>query len=310
MNPGSPPRNPGEAWTPKSLLDWSARFFSEKKIPSPRLDAELLLSHVLDCKRIDLYLQFDRPLHEAELAAYRELVQGRARRIPVAYLTGWVGFRDLTLAIGEGCLVPRPETETLVDVCLDAIALLRAQRASPAPLVLAEVGTGSGAIPLAVCAEAEGLRWVSCDLSGAALVLAKKNLAALRHLLAPRGNAVYLVRARGGGAFRSDFRPELVVSNPPYIPTGQLDGLEPEVSRAEPRLALDGGPDGMEPQRELMAYAAAALRPGGRLVFEFGAGQAEALRGLLQAHPALELVEIRDDLAGRERVFHARRREG
>lgn len=298
-------------WTPKSLLDWSEGYFRERAIPTPRLDAELLLAHVLGCRRIDLYLQFDRPLTESELAAYRALVQGRARRTPVAYLVGEAEFYGLTLAVGPGCLIPRQDTETLVDVALEAVQALRAGApAAGAPLTVLEWGTGSAAIPLALCAAAEGLRLFCCDLSPEALAWARRNRERHAALLAPRGNALHLVRCAGFGAIRPEARPALILANPPYVPAGTIPGLEPEVAEAEPRLALDGGADGLDAYRALLPFAAAQLAPGGRLVVECGFDQGEALRELVAAHPPLRLLEVRWDLAGHERVIHAERADG
>lgn len=294
-------------WNPKALLEWSEGFFRDKGIATPRLDGELLLAHVLKCRRIDLYLQFDRPLNPDELAAFRELVRGRAGRTPVAYLLGEAGFHELTLAVGPGCLIPRPETETLVEVALEAVAALRESAGPDGPLLVLEWGTGSGAIPLALCAEANGLACTSAELSARAVFWAAANRRRHAGLLAGRGNSLRLMRARGFSAIAATYRPHLVVANPPYIPSAEIEGLEPEVALAEPKLALDGGVDGLLAYREIMAYAAGALLPGGRLVVEFGAGQGGELCKILQRNPPLVLVELRVDLAGRERVLHAER---
>jgi release factor glutamine methyltransferase len=295
-------------WTPKSLLDWTEAYFQEKGIASPRLDAELLLAHVLGCERISLYLQFDRPLTAEELERYRALVKARGQRRPLAYLTGEAGFWNLTLRVGEGTLIPSPDTETLVEGILEAVAAQR--RGDPGrPLAALELGTGSGAIPLAVCSEVRGLRWVAVERSPAALAVAAANRARHAALLAPRGNALHLVLGDRFEAIAPGWRPHLVAGNPPYIPTGTIDRLMPEVSRAEPRMALDGGPDGTRFQRYMLAYAARALAPGGRVLFEMGAEQGGALRKLLAGIPALSLLEVRDDLGGHPRVLHAVRRE-
>ena len=301
---GEPP-----LWTPKSLLDWSTEYFAEKGIPTPKLDSELLLAHVLGCRRIDLYLQFDRPLTAGELGAYRELVRDRAGRIPVAYLTGEVGFWNLMLSVGTGCLIPRPETESLVEAVVDAVDAMRAPAGhADQPLLWLEFGTGCGAIPLAVCGEREHLLWLACDISQQALSYAARNRGAHEQLLSPRGNAIHLYRGDGFAAIASGARPHLIVSNPPYIPRAVLPHLEPEVASAEPAAALDGGCDGLSFYRDLVRDAAKMLVPGGRLLMEIGAEQGESLRVLLQGEGALELLQIRNDLGGRERVVHARRR--
>ena len=297
---------PPVVWTPKSLLDWSEEYFKGKGIPTPRLDGEILLAHVLGCRRIDLYLQFDRPLTGAELSAYRELVRARAGRAPVAYLTGEVGFWNLSLAVGPGCLIPRPDTETLVEVLLEALDELRAEADDAAQRLLClELGTGTGAIPLAAAGEREHVSWVACDLSMRALAYARENRRRHAHLLAPRDNVLHLVCGAEFGAVSPRLRPHVIVSNPPYVPREVLPTLEPEVAEAEPALALDGGGDGMALHRRLVAHGAEALPPGGRLLLELGAGQGDALRELLAAHGSLQLREIRKDLGGVERVLHA-----
>ncbi len=227
----------------------------------------------------------------------------------MAYLLGEAGFRDLLLSVGPGCLIPRPDTETLVTVALEALEALARIRASlpseAEPAVVLEWGTGSGAIPLALCAEADGLVCISCELSAEALTWALANRRRHEGLLAARGNVFRLVRGKGFEAISPALTPHLVVANPPYIPTGEFAGLQPEVAKAEPRLALDGGENGLAAYPEIFAYAAGALAPGGRLIVEFGAGQAAGLCGLLEEHPPLRLLELRKDFAGHERVLHA-----
>lgn len=294
-------------WTPKSILDWSERYFAGKGIDTPRLDAERLLAHVMGCSRLELYLRFDQPLHAGELDRYRELVRRRAGRVPVAYLTGEAGFWSLTLHVAPGVLVPRPETEVLVEAVLEAVRALRERAAAPAPLAVAELGTGSGAIPLAVCSEAERLAWTATERDAEAMAVARENSRRHAGLLAPRGNRLHLVRGDRLEPLSAGFRPDLVVSNPPYIPTATLDTLEPEVARHEPRAALDGGADGLAAHRYLAAWAAAHLAPGGRLLLEIGHDQGEAVRALLAGHPELRVLGIGPDLAGRDRVAVAER---
>jgi release factor glutamine methyltransferase len=249
-------------WTPKSLLDWTDGWFASRDIPTPRLDAELLLAYVLGLRRLDLYLQFDRPLDAAELTRYRELVRKRADRVPVAYLTGEVGFWNLTLDIAPGCLIPRPDTETLVEAVLDAIAEIRAanQAANAEALTVLELGIGSAAIPLALCSELEALTWIGVDRAPKALSVAARNVRRHAALLEPRGNRLGLVCGDGFDAVRPDLAVDLIVSNPPYILSGDIPGLMPEVAMAEPRQALDGGPDGLRFYHLLIAEAARPQR--------------------------------------------------
>lgn len=296
-------------WTPTALLHWTEGFLRSKGVETPRLDAELLLAHVLGCSRLDLYLQYDRPLGAPELAAYRELVRARAARTPVAYLTGTVGFWKLTLTVRPGCLIPRPDTETLVEAVLQAIAALRTRLGGETRLAVLELGTGSGAIPLSVCSEAERLDWLSVELSAAALAVARENCTRHATLLAPRRNTLWLVRGDRFAAVAPGFRPHLIVSNPPYIPSADIPGLIPEISQAEPRAALDGGPDGMDVHRYLMASAVERLPPGGRLLMEMAHNQGAPLSAELTRHPPLRRLALHKDLAGRERVIEAERAE-
>ncbi len=295
-----------DVWTPHSLLNWTEEYFDGKGVPSPRLDAELLLAHVLGCRRIDLYLQFDRPLADAELTRFRELVRARGQRRPLAYLVGEADFWSLTLAVREGILIPSPDTETLVEGILAAIAALR-QEQPERPLQALELGTGSAAIPLAVCSEVQGVRWLAVERSPAAMAVAVENRRRHAGLLEPRGNALRLVLGDRFEAIAATFRPHLVAGNPPYIPRGTIDRLMPEVSQAEPRLALDGGLDGGDFQRYMLAYAERALAPGGHVLLEMGSDQERRLRGELAQQAGLRLVEVRNDAAGHPRVLHAER---
>ena len=298
----------GSTWTPTTLLQWTEGFFRGKGVDSPRLDAEVLLAHVLKCPRINLYLQFDRPLNAEELAAYRELVRARAAHTPVAYLVGSVGFWKLTLAVRPGVLIPRPDTEALVEATLKALAPLRERLGqADAPLTVLELGTGSGAIPLAVASDAQHVDWVSVDRSAAALSVARENRQRHAELLEPRGNALRLLLGDRFTAIAPGFHPHLIVSNPPYIPSADIPGLMPEVAQAEPGLALDGGADGLDFHRYLLAYAAEHLSPGGRLLMEMGHDQGAAVTAAAGKIAGLARPTIHKDLAGRDRVFEIER---
>ena len=271
------------------VLRRSTGYLESHGSPTPRLDAELLLSHGLGLSRLELYTQFDRPLTDQELAACRELVRRRGTREPVAYVIGHWGFRRLDLAVDARVLVPRPETEVVVDRCLQLLAEVEH------PSVV-DVGTGSGAIALAIKDERPDAAVTACDVSDDALAVAAANADRL-------GLEVTLVRsdlleAVDGGPF------DLVVSNPPYVSAAEIDGLEPEVAVHEPRLATVAGDDGMAVYRRLLPQAAQRLAGGGWLVLECGAGQAPALatelRALGYGDPAVDR-----DLAGIDRVVWA-----
>ena len=270
------------------VLKASTEFLAGKGVPSPRVDAEHLVAKALGVSRLDLYLQHDRPLTEAELATARELVRRRGTREPLAYVLGEWGFRRLTLATDRRALIPRPETEIVVERCLALLAGLEA------PDVL-DVGTGSGAIALAIADEHPGARVTAIDASAEALALAAEN--AQRTGLA--GRVAFerhdLTAGLPGGPY------DLVVSNPPYVLPEEIDSLQPEVRDWEPRQALVG-----RGATEAIAGAApAVLRPGGRLVLEVADGGAESAAALLTAL-GFTSVSRSLDLAERERVVEGR----
>ena len=258
--------------------------------PTARLDAELLLGHALGLGRVELYTGFERPLGEDELAECRELIARRAKREPVAYILGRWGFRGLDLEVDRRVLVPRPETELLVDRCL---ALLDGV-AGPAVL---DVGTGSGAIALALASELPEARVAGCDVSGDALDVARANGERLG--VEVEWVASDMLAGVEGRRFH------LVVSNPPYVAAGEIEALEPEVRDWEPRGATVAGETGLEAFERLVAQAPAALEPGGALVLEVGAGQAAAVAALLEG-AGLAGVGRDPDHAGIERIVWGR----
>ena len=272
------------AWTTLAVLTWTQQKFAERGIGSARLDAEVLLAKVLGTTRVALYTGFDKPLHEKELAAYRELIRRRLAGEPVAYLVGEQEFWSLPLAVDSRVLVPRRDTETLVEAAL---------RLAPGARRLADIGTGSGAIVLALLKELPEATAIAVDASEDALAVARGN--AERHGLAGR---VTFVRGDLTAPLEGGF--DLVVSNPPYVPRGDLAGLAPEVRR-EPRAALDGGPDGLDLLRRLIPAARAKLAPGGRLLVEHGFDQGPAVRALFEAAGYARVETVRD-LAGHERI--------
>ena len=272
------------------VLRLSTAHLERNGSPTARLDAELLLGHALDLGRVELYTGFERPLNDDELAACRELIGRRARREPVAYILGRWGFRGLSLDVDPRVLVPRPETELVVDRCL---ALLDAVRG---PSIL-DVGTGSGAIALALASELDGSEVCGCDVSDGALEVARANGARL-------GVAVEWVRSDLVAALDGR-RFQLVVSNPPYVAASEMEGLEPEVRDWEPRGATVGGDTGLEVIERLVAAAPRTLAPGGALVLEVGAGQAGAVVAMMEA-AGLDGVAVDRDHAGIERIVWGR----
>ena len=282
-----------EVWTIGSILSWTQGYFTEKGIETPRLDAEVLLSHVLKKERIYLYVHFDEPLEKEELAAFREGVAKRARRVPTAYITGRREFMGLDFAVSRATLIPRPDTEILVEAAIERLGRLAEN--GKKSLRFADIGTGTGAIALSVlkCAS-EDVAADAIDVSGAALAVARENaerlgLSARVHfhegdLLAPLGDAAY----------------DAILSNPPYIPDADIESLAPEVRSYEPMTALKGGAEGMDFYARLVEAAPQYLRAGGFLAMEAGIGQAQKIRAL--AKEPWGDVEILPDLAGIERV--------
>ncbi len=280
-----------ELWTIGRILKWTEQYFKQKNIESPRLDAEVLLSHILGRERIYLYVHFDEPLEPTELARYREAIKQRVQRVPVAYIIGEKEFMGLTFKVTADTLVPRPDTEILVQA---AVERLRARGETPR---FADIGTGSGAICLSILHFLPKAQADTVDISPAARAVAEENAAALGasdrvtfhtgDLLAPLAGQCY----------------DAILSNPPYIPDGDIAALAPEVRLKEPHTALAGGKDGLDFYRRLTADAPAHLKDGGFLAVEVGIHQAAPVAAL--AAPSFSRTEILKDYAGIERVVIA-----
>jgi release factor glutamine methyltransferase len=252
-----------------------AEFLAGKGVDSPRLQAELLLAHVLKLRRMDLYLRFDRSLAEPEVGALRELMKRRGKREPLQHIVGSTSFCGLEIQVNSSALVPRPETELLAEKGWQFL-LERAKNASD-PLNAFDLGTGSGCIAIAMAKNCPTLQVLAVDISQAALELAQKNAALhgfserIRFLQADAFDAPDL-----NGSF------DLLISNPPYIPSAEIETLQAEVREFDPRRALDGGIDGLDFYRRLAVNAGSWLKPGGKMMLEFGDGQAEAVSDILR----------------------------
>jgi release factor glutamine methyltransferase len=295
----TPPEAIPETWTVLSLLRWTAGYFDRKGVEAPRAGAELLLAHCLKLKRLDLYLRYDQPLSADELARFKALIQRRVRGEPVAYIIGERAFWTLDLRVDPRVLIPRPETERLVEIALGVLQAM----ALPRPRVL-DLGTGSGAIVLALAAEHPQGYFVALDRSLGALQVARENQ--LRNGISAEID--YLAADWCAPIRENGERFDLIVSNPPYIAAGEIDALQTEVSRFEPRPALDGGPDGLDSLRLILHQAARRLSPGGHLILEIGADQGEPLAALAAARSAFGEAEIHKDYAGLDRVALLRRK--
>ena len=274
----------------------SAEYLVGKGVESGRLDGEHLLAHVLGVGRLEMYLQHERPMSEDELQRFRPLLKRRGQREPLQYILGRQGFRELDLEVGSGVLVPRPETEQLVEVVL-------AWAADRRDLVALDVGTGSGAIALSLLLEGPFQRVVGTDISAEALAWASRNRAA-----AGEDSRLELREGRLFGTLGSGEVFDVVVSNPPYVAETDRAGLQPEVARWEPEQALFGGQDGLDVVRELVPGALDALKAGGLLALEIGEGQAESVVELIDGAEGYEETTVQRDLAGRKRIVTARKR--
>lgn len=276
-----------------ALARKAADVFQERGIESARLEAELLLAHVLRMKRLDLYLQFDRPVTEDELEAFRAAVRRRLRREPLQYIVGETSFRGVTLQVDGRVLIPRPETEVLAGTVLEWVASLPS---ADEPRSLLDLGTGSGALAIALVAEGGFAAAVATDVSAGALEVAAAN--------ARRAGVADRIALRCGDLWAPlapEERFDAIVSNPPYVAESERAQLAPEVRDWEPAEALFAGADGLRVVNALVDGAPARLRPGGLLALEVGLGQATAVAQRVRGAGFADARIVRD-LAGRERI--------
>jgi release factor glutamine methyltransferase len=274
----------------------TADFLAPKGVDSPRLQAELLLAHVLQLPRMRLYLNFDRVLAPAEVDAFRELVRRRGQREPLQHILGTVNFCGLEFTCNRHALIPRPETELLAQLAWEFLCAHPA--AQPAAF---DFGTGTGCLAVTLAVKCPRARISAGDVSPAALDLAREN--ATRHGV---GERIQFVASDGFAALPADTRFDLIVSNPPYIPAAEIATLQPEVRDFDPRTALDGGDDGLDFYRRLAVEGLARLNPGGQLIVEFGDGQAPALREMFATQNWV-VEAVRQDYSARDRFLLARR---
>ena len=312
-------------WTIGRILKWTEQYFRDKGIESPRLDAEVLLAHVLETQRIYLYVHFDEPLQPAELAAYREMIKQRVLRVPVAQILGEKEFMGLTFKVTADTLVPRPDTEILVQAAVERLKAMKGEAKAPEdealadgeeassaadrdeaaadvsqePLRIADIGTGSGAICLSVLRYLAGTVADTVDISPAARAVAEENAASLGLQDRVTFHTGDLLQPLVGMTFAA------ILSNPPYIPEADIATLAPEVRLKEPHTALSGGQDGLDFYRRLAKEAPAMLVPGGFMAFEVGIHQAEPVAALAKANPLIARTEILPDYAGIDRVVVA-----
>lgn len=287
-----------ERWTVLKVLGWTQNYLQRKEIPNPRLESELLLSHILGSDRVSLYLNYDMVLSPGELAAFRGVIERRIGGEPLQYITGYQEFWSIPFKVDSSVLIPRPETEVLVEEALRLID--REGRQKPR---IAEVGTGCGAIAISIAKSNPSTRIVATEISWEALVLARENALAqdvTSRISFVQGNVLSFVKSTGG-VF------DLIISNPPYIKRGDINNLQPEIRDFEPRKALDGGIDGLDFYRRLLAEIPPCLRTGGWLILEMGADQSADIVELAKQIGGLKEARISSDYSGKSRALIAQK---
>ena len=288
-----------EIWTIQKLLNWITDYFTQKGVDSPRLSAELLLCHVLKLERIQLYTFFDKAVTKPDLDALRVLVKRGGEHEPVAYLVGRCEFYSLSLTITRDCLIPRPETELLVE---RAINFLRKRSGEPAVLDLC---TGSGCIAAAIAKNVATAQVAATDICDAALAVAAKNIEAFK--LSERVKLLCgdlfdpVVKGLDAPAF------DVIVSNPPYVSEGEYEVLDKNVKDYEPKQALLAGVDGLDVYRRIVAQAGEFLKTDGALMLEIGYAQGPAVKALLEEAGGFRSVRIEKDLSNNDRIAIATR---
>jgi release factor glutamine methyltransferase len=292
-----------DVWTVQRILTWTSSFLKKKGVESARLESELLLSHARGCTRIDLYANLHSVVSDAERQRMREMVQRRSGREPLAYIIGQREFYGRPFEVGQGVLIPRPETETLVDTCLEEIP-------KDAPARIIEVGFGSGCVAITIALQRPQCRIFATDISAKAMTFGQKNCA--RHRVADRVTLIpgdALTPFRSGEEF--SILPERfdgLVSNPPYVRDDEWSGLQPEVGQHEPKEALTAGTDGLDVVRKIVSDAQNILRPGAFIAMELDPSQCQIVIELLH-ESGFEQGRIRKDLSGCDRIVQAVRSE-
>jgi release factor glutamine methyltransferase len=284
----------------------STEFLAKKDVESPRLQAELLLAHVLKLPRMKLYLNFERALTDGETDSFRELVKRRSQREPLQHITGSTSFCGLEIAVNRHVLVPRPETEILAELGWQWLGEQRTsnvEHRTPNECATAlDFGTGSGCIAIALAANCPGAKIIALDISMEALAIAKQNAEANK-----AADRIEFLQADGFATLTKETQFDLIISNPPYIPSPEIATLDPEVRDFDPRGALDGGPDGLDFYRRFATEARGFLKPGGKIMLEFGDGQADSISKIFEEQNWI-VEAVRDDYTRRQRILIARKK--
>ncbi len=293
---------PQDTWTILKLIRWTEERFKKEGLLTPRLDAEVLLAESLGMDRVGLYTHFDQPLQPAELARFKRLIRRRMAHEPLAYITGKREFWSLPFKVTPDVLIPRPETEGLV---AEALRLMAGRERCGRVGRILEIGTGSGAIIIALAKELPSASLVATDFSEKALALARENATAIGV-----GERIQFLHGDLFAPLEQESPFDLILSNPPYISRSEFASLAPEVRDFEPRIALDGGKDGLAFFRRALPRVGRYLQPAGWFLTEIGAGQDPEVQQIAAATPDLEAFIFIPDLAGIKRVFKARKKTG
>jgi len=287
-------------WTINKIIRWVTSYLKSHNIDSPRATGEILLAHALNLKRIDLYLNYDQPLNDDELQRFKALIKRRIRREPVAYILGAKEFWSLDLRIDRNVLIPRPETECLVEQAL----ILLSDDAAAAPLRILDLGTGSGAIVMGLASQQPQHVYFASDRFWSAVAVARGNARRLEF-----DERIHFWVGDWLSGLKNDKTGfDMIISNPPYIPSNDIDGLQPEICKFEPRAALDGAADGLACFRTIIGAAPGHLKPRGVLIMEIGHDQQEDVRRIAGDSNRFEAFECAKDYSGHDRVVWMRKK--
>ncbi|MCD6472057.1 peptide chain release factor N(5)-glutamine methyltransferase [Candidatus Aerophobetes bacterium] len=295
-----------DVWTIKKVLDWTAKYFKKEGVENSRLNAEILLAYLLKKTRLDLYLQFDQPLSSSELTSFRNLIIRRSQHIPLSYITGEKDFMDFKFKVSPDVYIPRPETEILVEEATKVIKNLKLkadkESNSSKGIIVVDLGTGCGNIAISLARELKNGKVYAIDISSSALSIAIKNAKLcntekkIEFLLGDLFTPLEKMDLKG--------KVDLIVSNPPYVTTKEMDSLPLEVKK-EPRIALEGGEDGLNFYKKIIQKSPQFLNKGGVLALEIGYSQAKKVKELFSAQKKFHSLQFISDYEGKQRIVFA-----
>ncbi len=294
-----------DIWTIFKSLSWAETYLNKFKTPNAKIDAEYLLSNILKCKRQELYLNPEKQLTNQEINTFKGFIQKRSKREPIQYIIGEEEFRGFIFKVTRNVLIPRPETELLVEEAVSIVKDKEARGMGHGSWTIVDLCTGSGCIAVSIAKEIDNCKVYATDISEKVLIIAKEN--AKRHTVEDRitflqGSLFEPLKDKG-----LEGKIDIMLSNPPYVSKKDMEKLQPEVKEYEPHLALYAGEDGLDSYRTIIPQALPYLKKGGYLILEIGYGQAEGVKELFAQYPAYDKIEIINDLSGIERVMKARK---